>query len=267
MTPPTDHSSSLPPDLPPLDRLVDGELSETQRRELLERLDHEPEGWRRCALAFLEAQSWRRELDDMLGDVLHGAADEARAVRPVDAPSSTTSAPPRRSRWLSGKPGTALAMAASFLVALTLGWTLQESMQGDAGGPAVPPAGQLAQGGAATAADALPGAAENGAAPSPAPAPGGSAPGSTPWETVTLVSDGDEARPIEVPARSRDRFDNGWLQSLPTPMPPDVREALERMGRRVRQHRELVPIEMEDGRRLIVPVDEVEVDTAGDPPL
>jgi hypothetical protein len=116
-------------------------------------------------------------------------------------------------------------------------------------------------------ADALPGAAENGAAPSPAPAPGGSAPGSTPWETVTLVSDGDEARPIEVPARSRDRFDNGWLQSLPTPMPPDVREALERMGRRVRQHRELVPIEMEDGRRLIVPVDEVEVDTAGDPPL
>jgi len=37
------------------DLLVDGELSERQRRELLAGLDHEPGGWRRCALAFFRS--------------------------------------------------------------------------------------------------------------------------------------------------------------------------------------------------------------------
>ena len=45
-----------------LDRLVDGELSQAERRALLAALDDEPGGWRRCALAFLEAQSWRWQL-------------------------------------------------------------------------------------------------------------------------------------------------------------------------------------------------------------
>lgn len=41
-----------------LDRLVDNELSPEERRQLLQRLNVEPEGWRRCALSFLEAQAW-----------------------------------------------------------------------------------------------------------------------------------------------------------------------------------------------------------------
>ncbi len=45
-----------------LDRLVDGELPADERRALLQSLDSRPDGWRRCALAFLEAQSWRSEL-------------------------------------------------------------------------------------------------------------------------------------------------------------------------------------------------------------
>ena len=45
-----------------IDRLVDGELAESEVRELLSRLDGDPHGWRRCAVAFLEAQAWRREL-------------------------------------------------------------------------------------------------------------------------------------------------------------------------------------------------------------
>src|SRR5436190_22665968 len=44
-----------------LDRMVDGKLNETERRNLLLRLEHSPDGWRRCALAFLEAQAWRLE--------------------------------------------------------------------------------------------------------------------------------------------------------------------------------------------------------------
>lgn len=42
-----------------IDALVDGELPEAERRTLLEQLEATPGGWRACALAFLEAQSWR----------------------------------------------------------------------------------------------------------------------------------------------------------------------------------------------------------------
>ena len=45
-----------------IDRLVDGELSEHERRTLLESLDTTPDGWRRCALTFLEAQELQRVL-------------------------------------------------------------------------------------------------------------------------------------------------------------------------------------------------------------
>ena len=47
-----------------LDRLVDGELDGARRRELLEALDRQSGGWRQCALAFLEAQSWGDALTD-----------------------------------------------------------------------------------------------------------------------------------------------------------------------------------------------------------
>jgi hypothetical protein len=42
-----------------IDWLVDGELTEAERRALLLRLDGESDGWRRCALAFLEDQCLR----------------------------------------------------------------------------------------------------------------------------------------------------------------------------------------------------------------
>ena len=37
-----------------IDRLVDGELGQQEQRQLLVALEAEPEGWRRCALAFVE---------------------------------------------------------------------------------------------------------------------------------------------------------------------------------------------------------------------
>src|SRR5437588_8567053 len=43
-----------------LDQLAEGELGPSERRRLLAALDEEPDGWRRCTLAFLETQSWRQ---------------------------------------------------------------------------------------------------------------------------------------------------------------------------------------------------------------
>src|SRR5262245_44335403 len=82
------------PEHPLLDRLVDGELDGEERRKLLARLDATPDGWKRCALAFLEAQAWREVLK---------APSPVRARRPIVSP--------RR-----------LALAASLLAAFGAGW-------------------------------------------------------------------------------------------------------------------------------------------------
>ncbi len=94
-----------------LDRLVDGELSQSERRELLAALDDEPGSWRRCALAFLEAQSWRWQLGQMKGDALLAAAAAQ------NSPRGASVAPHRRGAFW----GSLLAIAASLLVAFGLG--------------------------------------------------------------------------------------------------------------------------------------------------
>ena len=77
------------------DRLVDDELSEEERRELLGRLDDEPGGWRRCALAFLEAQCWkqvaRRSVDrndSRSAGVTPASASAGETPRSLEEPSA-----------------------------------------------------------------------------------------------------------------------------------------------------------------------------------
>jgi hypothetical protein len=54
-----DSESNAVPTSADFDRLVDGELSASERRALVARIEASPDGWKRCALAFLEAQAWR----------------------------------------------------------------------------------------------------------------------------------------------------------------------------------------------------------------
>src|SRR5262245_40719061 len=99
-----------------IDRLVDGELTGDERRQLLQSFDKRPEGWRRCALAFLEAQSWREEL----GQVAHGRASETKETKsPVPSVAVV-----RKSVWATGAMW--LAMAAGLLVAFGLGTMQRE---------------------------------------------------------------------------------------------------------------------------------------------
>lgn len=103
---PTSHSPAEPTETRAelIDRLVDGELSAEQRRELLASLDAEPAAWRECAVAFLEAQTWRASL-----------ADLGRAT--VAAPRAAVEPRPRRFA-----PATAwAAVAATALLAFGLG--------------------------------------------------------------------------------------------------------------------------------------------------
>jgi len=47
-----------------IDLLVDGELSEDRRERLLRRLEEGDDGWKRCAMGFLEAQTWRGAMNE-----------------------------------------------------------------------------------------------------------------------------------------------------------------------------------------------------------
>jgi anti-sigma factor RsiW len=126
-----------------IDRLVDGELSEAERRALLLRLETNPDGWRRCALAFLEAQTWR----EAFGPLAASAPSAARIL-----PTAPNRQSRKRSAWRPAARLTGLAagLAASF----ALGWAWR--------GPPVEPAPH---------APGAQGVASAPAAPSPQPQP------------------------------------------------------------------------------------------------
>lgn len=90
-----------------IDLLIDGELSPEARRELLARLDDSPDGWRRLALGFLEAQAWRDSF--------------AEAAREAPSPALILAIPPRPRRM---RLAPWMARAAVVLAAFTLGWAV-----------------------------------------------------------------------------------------------------------------------------------------------
>jgi hypothetical protein len=214
------------------DRLVDGELGEEKRRELLAGLDNEPGGWRRCALAFLEAQCWKQTVRQTL-------QDGTRSV-PATMADGTRRAPTTMR--------TLLAMAASFLLALGVVSWVQRARVGQSPLAGVgnevaatnnkfqPAATWVSQGGPRTTIRS-----------------------SNPWRVVTVSNDQKPGASFDLPAVERDNVDEQWLRSLPAAVPDNVLQALIRSGYQVQQRRELVPVPLRDGRRLVMPVDRVEV--------
>jgi len=102
-----------------IDRLVDGELSGDERRQLLASLEAQPDGWRRCALAFVEAQTWRGAMGDLL-------RENATPVKPslslsVAVTSGLAGASPSQNETSRSHLGTWFAVAASVVVAFGLG--------------------------------------------------------------------------------------------------------------------------------------------------
>lgn len=98
-----------------LDRLVDGELNQRDRAALLRALDREPDGWRRCAVAFLEAQAWRQAAAE-------GTVDELTPT----APARRVSASPARR---GGFARQAFAVAAALMIAFCTGFAFRDARQ------------------------------------------------------------------------------------------------------------------------------------------
>ncbi len=228
-------------DRPVLDRLVDGELGEADRRELLVELEHQPEGWRRCALAFLEAQCWKSELgllrrsSDSTGTNPMPAAGNVRTVRPAQHVSS----------WRQHL-ATAMTLAACFLITLALGMGIRGNWSGGHGPGTV----------VRDAKDVFP--LNNQSSASPAPS-------ADKWEMVALSanSPNGQTETVNIPAVRRDTFDQKLAEQFPEAMPPEVRRAFEQSGYQIDQQREIVPVPMQDSQRLMVPVDHVQIHYVG----
>jgi hypothetical protein len=232
-------SASHPTNDDRFDRLVDDELSEPERSRLLESLDQQPDGWRRCALAFLEAQCWR----EGLGDLFRRPKPPAPQETIPSSPTQKSGRSPAGRRWsLQSVAAMAMGLVACFLLAV--GATHYWHDGGTAG-----PSGGI------TATDMV----KSGPQTAPlVPGPSAYPDRSTPWQMVGLPTGGDNGTMV-IPAKQRDRWDDRWMQNLPSAMPENVRQALERTGHRVLQQREVIPVQMDDGRVLFVPVEQMEI--------
>lgn len=234
------------PDERLFDLLVDGELSTEEQRELFARLDARPEGWRRCALAFVEAQAWRSDLRPMTAV---SVKDLSPAPSPVESPAKTTPeevpatpAHPARAFRLPGWTQAALTLAASVLCAFFLGlearrqWPATDATRNIAVVPDVP-----------RVADKAPSPADNQATlVSQNELVGALTLGRTPQESV------------EVPVFRGPEYEQ-WVRDQPSAIPEDVRRAMEASGHHVEVERRFVPLTLEDGRQVIVSVEDVEV--------
>jgi hypothetical protein len=224
-----------------IDRIVDGGLSPARLREAVARLDAAPDGWRRCALAFLEAQCW--------GDALRTQGPMLPAPRLVEPPTAVA---PNRLRFV--RPALA---AASILAAFALGRTTG----GQADRHDEPPAGpSMAQAAPVEPAgnDAKPDGTDE-ALPGP--------PSIRQVASLRLASGSPDAPVADVPILAGPGLGPDWLMRQPMPVSDYERAALERRGYALDQQRRLVAMPLEDGRRVVVPVDQVRLRYVGTDPL
>jgi len=215
-----------------LDRLIDGELGRHERRQLLAALDDEPGSWRRCALSFLEAQSWRWQLSRLAAEPLVAQATAEQGHGPHAATGAR--------RWIGW-----FAIAASLVVAFGLGRGFPAASHIQA------PDDRIANGivgvsiaeqsTASAVADADPLDEEEGG-----------------WETLTLAANGDEGdeNTFQLLVSNGEQDDPDLDE--PSVVSAHLLSVLEQAGWEVKRQQRLLPVDLSDGRRVVVPIEEVD---------
>lgn len=201
-----------------LDRLVDGELTAHEYSQLVKSLEINPQGWKSCALAFLQAQAFKKDLGAMAQDVAPAKAVVTR--RPAASPKSWTT-------WS--------ALAASLMLMFLLG-------RGSYGPASWSPP---AENRIATS-------------PLPQPEPSAtSKPSLNNPGKLTLVVDepGSGKREVDIPYYDGADVDPATVFSQSQGVPLDVQQSLRNMGYDVSLNKHYVPLKHSDGRQFLVPVD------------
>jgi hypothetical protein len=214
------------------DRLVDGELSADERRRLLESLDARPDGWRRCALAFLEAQSWRGDL----GQLVRGAAQSR-----ID--DATDRSVPHAVRRTPKQVGAWLAIAAGVLIALTLATVRWDDGQKIVSNPPGPDEGAIVTAPPANSANSQP------------------ARGDRVDDALTLWARDDTGQPrsLRVPLVDARTLDRQLGVEFRSGLPTDVRAQLHDRGYNVESKRRYAPLWLDNGRPMILPVEDTKI--------
>lgn len=224
-----------PDDIRMLDRLVDGELNETERRTLLLRLEHSPDGWRRCALAFLEAQAWRIEAKAVVTEPAPAPVAKAPAI----AAQQIEPASLARKTWNGLSVWVPSVLAAGVLAAVIYPqWNDRWNKE-----TFVPVAQQSNP-------------------QLPVGAPGYATVAGRGGENVRLVmapGPGGEQRVVDVPLIEPEKMNAEIFGQVGQQLPPDVVKILEQNGNRVVREHRFMPITLRDGRRVVVPVEQVEI--------
>jgi hypothetical protein len=230
------------------DLLVDGQLDEPRRRELLSGLDDRPGGWRQCALAFLEAQSWREAM---------GVLTQARSAAPAES-DLTQAARPTKTRKRPRRDYLTMALGVAACVLLGVGiQSWRHDMQAK---------GVMGSGGLELADVSSGLAPEIQGTPSVLPVYGTPGPQQN-VQLVNLAGMGPDGRrhTAQLPAVAHDRLDEKSLQNLPSAIPEEITRSFQQAGHEVHSSRQLLPFRLKDGRRLVVPVDQLDVRYVSNP--
>jgi hypothetical protein len=283
------------------DRLADGELDERQRQALLSSLDRQPDGWRQCALALLEAQCWRNEMTTLARQAAAyppsgsaagkddrpcsevGPATLWGDAQPADRFDSRLTALPVRERLgrrgaAAGMPraGRFVAVAAGLLLAFSLGMAARDVLFRHG------PSDDRAAGSAKTslAVDAAPPLAdtpphggpqrsaeqEQVAAAEQSTGPRDIEPELS-GDTLTFLvrtGQGSTTKQVHVPLVSAEGIRKAgvapaWLAARQSPLPDPVLRQLEQTGHQVHWRRRYAPVQLDDGRQVVFPVDDLEI--------
>lgn len=229
-----------------IDRLVDGELSIGQQRGLISELDASADGWRRVALAFMEANQLRTAVRATLADTHDGRAMEMMEppakvdllVTIPTRPSLPQSLNPHDGLDRTGRAGWVAAIAASLVIGVSAGRIWQPESLDENGVKRLSVHESISP--AATAQQAI--VAEN-ATPTKPDVP------------VWLVDpEMQQMRSLSVPVMSLSEMRNADWFAQPS-LPPSVRQQIERHGYHIEERRTWLPCMLPDGREAVLPVD------------
>lgn len=230
-------------DIMDLDRFVDGELSVAEQQALLQRIE-ETGDWRRLALAFVESQ------------VLHAEFSERRS-EPA-APTAVTTGLPEAQREHPAINRRRLLARAVLVAGLLLAGFVALNSSGFIGTAQPVPHNMISWTFKPDRSIPQPGpviAIQPSATPMAAADP---AVDRWPASIRMVVSDGRSDLPqiVEVPVGGAASSLDEVLRQ-PSQIPPDMRRWAESAGHELEESRTIWPVQLPDGRQLIIPVSQV----------